>query len=84
MNTETDSTESKRYQMFRWRSTPPGGYYGGVFAGFGLAMLAGGFIPSSWDKGYIGIGGAAIILINTLVTYFMEALRDEDHGRKAG
>ena len=85
MNTETNRTKLKWYQRRRWRWIPPGGYYGGFFAGFGLAtmVLAGGLIPSSWDT-YVYLGGTAIFMIATLITYSREALHDEDQERRDG
>ena len=85
MNTETIRTKPKWYQVPRWRWLPPGGYYGGFFAGLGLAMMTlnlamwHGILPSG-DM-IFGVG-LAIFLINTLVCYFLEARHDTNRDKE--
>ncbi len=88
MNNETDRTKPERYQVGRWRWTPPGGYHSGFFSGFGLCMMimtlsvTRDFISPRLDT--IFTVGLAISVIATVVGYLLEALHDEDHDRKGG
>ena len=87
MNTETNRTKPKWYQMPRWRWLPPGGYYGGAFAGFGLGIImSAGAVDSDLIPPYywktIYIAGVAILVISTAVCYFLEGLYDKNHDKK--
>jgi hypothetical protein len=85
MSTETDRTKPKWYQITHWRWLPPGGYYGGFFAGIGLGimLLAGAvkcdLIPPRWDA--IFAAGAAILVIANIVCYHLEGRYDKNHGK---
>ena len=88
MNTEAKKTKPKWYQMPRWRWLPPGGYYGGFFAGFGLGimMLASAvicdYISVFWSA--VAAVGAGILVISNLVCYSLETLYDKKQHRRDG
>ena len=86
MNTKTNRTKPKWYQM-RWRWIPPGGYYGGAFAGLGLgimilavAMMQDLIPPPYWNAIYIA--GVGIFLISMFICHFVEWLYDKNHEKK--
>jgi hypothetical protein len=87
MDSETNRTTPKWYQMPRWRWTGPGGYYGGFFSGVGLGLMLlalaviDDFIQPNWNA--IFAAGAAILVISSLVFFSLEGRREKkDHRSK--
>jgi hypothetical protein len=81
------SVRPRWYHIPRWRWIPPGGYYGGFFAGVGLTMMISvlamchDILPS--QDAIFGVG-TAIFLINTLVCYLLEGVHDKKRDKTNG
>jgi hypothetical protein len=87
MNVETTRTKPKWYHLSHWRWIPPGGYYGGFFAGVGLTMMI--FKLAMWhgvlpDGDTIFGVGLAMFMISNVVCHSLERLHETKQDKVDG
>ena len=85
MNIEKNDAKPKWYSLPRWRSTGPGGYYGGFFSGIGLGLMLlalavmEDFIQPSWDT--VFLAGTVIFTSSTFVCCFIEGTHSKKNDK---